>query len=58
MIVLYQVNKLKKSLLQDAAGIVIAIKDYKEDQNYENDKLDNIFINDYHELLGVAKLYS
>ena len=42
MIMLYQVNKLKKSLLQDAAGIVNAIKDYKEHQNYENDKLDNI----------------
>ena len=29
MIMLYQVNKLKKSLSQDRAGVVIEIKDHK-----------------------------
>ena len=55
---LYQVNKLKKSFFQDTAGIDILVKDHKKYKNHKNDELDDIFINNSHELLGVAKLVS
>ena len=58
MIMLYQVNKLKKSLCQNTAGIVIEIKDHKKYWNHKNDELDDILISNSHELLGVAKLFS
>ena len=48
MIMLYQVNKLKKSLCQDTAGIVTEIKDHKKYCNEENDELNNIFTHNSH----------
>ena len=58
MVLLYQVNKLKKSLYQNTAEIVIEIKDHNNYKNHENDEFGDILINNSHEHLGVAKLFS
>ena len=38
--------------------VVIKIKDHKNYKNHENDEFDDISINNSHELLGVANLFS